>query len=36
MGIPAVVQLKGATGIPAGTFVALDGDSGEVTINPDP
>lgn len=22
MGIPAVVQLKGATGIPAGTFVA--------------
>jgi phosphoenolpyruvate-protein phosphotransferase (PTS system enzyme I) len=36
MGIPAVVQLKGATGIPAGTFVALDGDSGEVTIAPDP
>ena len=36
MGIPAVVQLKGATGIPAGTFVALDGDSGEVTISPDP
>jgi phosphoenolpyruvate-protein phosphotransferase (PTS system enzyme I) len=36
MGIPAVVQLKDATGIPAGTLVALDGDSGEVTIAPDP
>ncbi|HSF97140.1 MAG TPA: phosphoenolpyruvate--protein phosphotransferase, partial [Ornithinibacter sp.] len=36
MGIPAVVQLKDATGIPVGTFVALDGDSGEVTIAPDP
>jgi len=36
MGIPAVVQLAGATGIPAGTPVALDGDTGEVTIAPDP
>jgi phosphotransferase system enzyme I (PtsI) len=36
MGIPAVVQLSGATGIPAGTPVALDGDSGEVAISPDP
>ena len=36
MGIPAVVQLKDATGIPVGTLVALDGDSGEVTIAPDP
>ncbi|MFQ6171748.1 phosphoenolpyruvate--protein phosphotransferase [Oryzobacter sp. R7] len=36
MGIPAVVQLGGATGIPAGTPVALDGDTGEVTIAPDP
>ncbi|GAB3064485.1 phosphoenolpyruvate-utilizing N-terminal domain-containing protein [Intrasporangium mesophilum] len=36
MGIPAVVQLSGATGIPAGTPVALDGDTGEVAINPDP
>ena len=36
MGIPAVVQLAGATGIPVGTPVALDGDSGEVTIAPDP
>ncbi|MEO7753193.1 MAG: phosphoenolpyruvate--protein phosphotransferase [Terracoccus sp.] len=36
MGIPAVVQLSGATTIPAGTPVALDGDSGEVTIEPDP
>ncbi|MFL6080661.1 MAG: phosphoenolpyruvate--protein phosphotransferase [Ornithinibacter sp.] len=35
MGIPAVVQLTGATGIPAGTPVALDGDTGEVTIAPD-
>jgi phosphotransferase system enzyme I (PtsI) len=35
MGIPAVVQLPHATEIPAGTPVALDGDSGEVTIAPD-
>ena len=35
MGIPAVVQLSGATGIPVGTPVAIDGDSGEVTIAPD-
>ena len=35
MGIPAVVQLAGATGIPPGTPVALDGDTGEVTIAPD-
>ncbi len=36
MGIPAVVQLHGATAIPAGTPVALDGDTGVVAINPDP
>jgi len=36
MGIPAVVQLAGATEIPAGTSVAVDGDSGEVTLNPTP
>ncbi|HEX6916533.1 MAG TPA: phosphoenolpyruvate--protein phosphotransferase [Phycicoccus sp.] len=36
MGIPAVVQLPGATSIPPGTPVALDGDSGEVAIAPDP
>ncbi len=35
MGIPAVVQLEGATAIAEGTTVALDGDSGAVTINPD-
>ncbi|HET7800868.1 MAG TPA: phosphoenolpyruvate--protein phosphotransferase, partial [Humibacillus xanthopallidus] len=35
MGIPAVVQLTGATSIEAGTHVALDGDTGEVTIEPD-
>ncbi len=34
MGIPAVVQFPGATGIPAGTMVAVDGDSGEVTLDP--
>jgi phosphotransferase system enzyme I (PtsI) len=36
MGIPAVVQLHGATAILAGTPVALDGDTGVVTIAPDP
>jgi phosphotransferase system enzyme I (PtsI) len=36
MGIPAVVQLPGATQLPLGVPVALDGDTGEVTINPDP
>ncbi len=35
MGIPAVVQLPGATSIPPGTPVALDGDSGVVTVAPD-
>ncbi len=35
MGIPAAVQVKGATGIPVGTSVAVDGDTGEVTLNPD-
>jgi phosphoenolpyruvate-protein phosphotransferase (PTS system enzyme I) len=35
MGIPAVVQLAGATEIPPGTPVAIDGDSGEVTVAPD-
>jgi phosphotransferase system enzyme I (PtsI) len=34
MGIPAVVQLRDATQIPAGTPVAVDGDAGEVTLNP--
>ncbi|MFZ4843521.1 phosphoenolpyruvate--protein phosphotransferase [Mycetocola saprophilus] len=36
MGIPAVVQLPGATEIPAGTPISLDGDTGEVVLNPDP
>ncbi|GAB2568397.1 phosphoenolpyruvate--protein phosphotransferase [Leucobacter ruminantium] len=36
MGIPAVVQVQGATGIPVGTPVSLDGDSGEVVLDPDP
>ncbi|HSU73622.1 MAG TPA: phosphoenolpyruvate--protein phosphotransferase [Terrabacter sp.] len=35
MGIPAVVQLADAMEIPAGTPVALDGDTGEVTVDPD-
>ena len=34
LGIPAVVQFPAATGIPAGTIVAVDGDSGEVTLDP--
>jgi phosphotransferase system enzyme I (PtsI) len=34
MGIPAVVQLHGATEIPVGTPVAVDGDAGSVTIDP--
>ena len=34
MGIPAVVQCPDATSLPAGTRVAVDGDSGEVTIAP--
>ncbi len=34
MGIPAVVQFPGATAIPTGTIVAVDGDSGDVTLNP--
>jgi phosphotransferase system enzyme I (PtsI) len=36
MGIPAVVQVAAATAIPPGTPVALDGDTGEVTVAPDP
>jgi len=34
MGIPAVVQVHGATEIPVGTPVAVDGDAGSVTIDP--
>jgi phosphotransferase system enzyme I (PtsI) len=34
MGIPAVVQCPDATTIAPGTRVAVDGDSGEVTLNP--
>ncbi|MFW2513896.1 phosphoenolpyruvate--protein phosphotransferase [Demequina sp. SO4-13] len=34
MGIPAAVQVPRATDIPTGTVVALDGDSGAVTIEP--
>ena len=34
LGIPAVVQFPGATGIPAGTLVAVDGDTGLVTVDP--
>lgn len=36
MGIPAVVQLPGATQLPPGTFIAVDGDTGEVVVAPDP
>ncbi|MGC5584613.1 phosphoenolpyruvate--protein phosphotransferase [Ornithinimicrobium sp. W1679] len=34
MGIPAVVQVPGATELPAGTLVAVDGDAGEVVVDP--
>jgi phosphotransferase system enzyme I (PtsI) len=36
MGIPAVVQFPEARKIPVGTIVAVDGDTGEVTIDPTP
>ena len=36
MGIPAVVQLPGATHLAPGTFIAVDGDTGEVVVAPDP
>jgi phosphotransferase system enzyme I (PtsI) len=35
MGIPAVVQVAEATNIAAGTVIAIDGDTGEVTLDPD-
>lgn len=35
MGIPAVVQVAGATQLPPGTLVAVDGDAGEVLVDPD-
>lgn len=36
MGIPAVVQIKGATDLAPGTLVAIDGDTGEVMVDPTP
>ncbi|MGV1009674.1 MAG: phosphoenolpyruvate--protein phosphotransferase [Dermatophilaceae bacterium] len=36
LGIPAVVQFPQATGIPTGTVVAVDGDTGFVTVDPTP
>lgn len=36
MGIPAVVQVADATQIAPGTFIAVDGDTGEVVVAPDP
>ncbi len=36
MGIPAVVQASGATALASGTLVAVDGDGGEVVVEPDP
>ncbi|WP_062519700.1 phosphoenolpyruvate--protein phosphotransferase [Demequina silvatica] len=35
MGIPAVVQLPDATSLAVGTTVAVDGDGGSVTVDPD-
>lgn len=34
LGIPAIVQVKGATELPAGTVVALDGGVGELIVSP--
>lgn len=34
LGIPAVVQVHGATTIPGGSVVALDGSTGEVIVSP--
>ncbi|MFK5633624.1 MULTISPECIES: phosphoenolpyruvate--protein phosphotransferase [unclassified Ornithinimicrobium] len=34
MGIPAVVQVAEATALPVGTLVAVDGDAGEVVVDP--
>lgn len=36
MGIPACVQVSDATSVEAGTLVAVDGDTGEVTLDPSP
>ena len=36
MGIPAVVQLPGATGLEPGLAVSVDGDTGDVVLDPDP
>ncbi|MEN3583811.1 phosphoenolpyruvate--protein phosphotransferase [Streptomyces sp. ZYX-F-203] len=35
LGVPAVVALPGARELPEGTVIALDGDSGEVRVDPD-
>ena len=35
LGIPAAVQVAGATDLQVGTVVAVDGDSGVVTVEPD-
>ncbi|NNG39335.1 phosphoenolpyruvate--protein phosphotransferase [Flexivirga sp. ID2601S] len=35
LGIPAAVQVAGATALARGTVVAVDGDTGTVTVDPD-
>ena len=35
LGVPAVVALPGATELPEGTLVAVDGSTGEVIVSPD-
>lgn len=35
LGVPAVVALPGATGLPEFTLVAVDGETGEVMVDPD-
>lgn len=36
LGIPAVVSVRGATSIPNGTFLAVDGSEGSVVVDPSP
>ena len=36
LGVPAVVALRGAAGLAEGTVVAVDGSTGQVTVDPGP
>jgi phosphotransferase system enzyme I (PtsI) len=35
LGVPAIVALPDATELPEGTVIAVDGSTGEITVNPD-